>query len=216
MAVLRPAFDPKLTASLLACLLGSMLVLTGVSNPPHVEISSLNAIEEGTTVYVSGLLVSLWRYDTGTESLLLADPSDGSTLKVICAQGVAAFPGTYLCIGDEVLVKGEVMEARPQPVLLSRTDDIERLQPSELALTVKAVCHHWLLFEGDRFNVTGAISTDDGLRLQDLESEYSISLRLAVGAVAPSPGRDVRADCTLCLDESQMVIYLLAWSLSPL
>src|SRR4030042_176132 len=151
MAVLRPAFDPKLTASLLACLLGSMLVLAGVSNPPHVEISSLNAIEEGTTVYVSGLLVSLWRYEPGTESLPLADPSAGATL------------------------------------------------------TGKTVCHHWLLFEGDRFNVTGAISTDDGLRLQDLESEYSISLRLAVGAVAPSPGRDVRAGCTLCLHGAQMV-----------
>jgi hypothetical protein len=215
MTVRRPAFDPKPTASLLACLLGSMLVLAGTSSPPHVTISSLNAIEEGTTVYVSGLLVSLWRYDTGTESLLLADPSDGSTVKVICAQGIAAFPGTYLCIGDEVLAKGEVMESGRQRVLVSGTDEIERLRPSESALTVKTVCLHWLLFEDDRFNVTGTISTDGGLRLQDLESEYSISLRLAVGATVPSPDGGVCADCTLCLDESQMLIYLLVWSLSP-
>jgi len=214
MASRPSSADPKLVAAFLSCLLASMLVLAAGSEPPRVAISSLGSVEEGTPVRVSGLLVSLWRYDSGDESLVLADPSDGATADVRCAGGRAPLPSTYLHIGDELLVEGELTESGRQPVITGSADGIERLRQSETALSVRVVCLFWLLFEGDRFNLTGIISAD-GQRLEDLSSGYSIPLRFAAGAAVPSAGVAVRADCLLILDESQVLIYLLVWGTDP-
>lgn len=196
----------------LATAMSALVILASSSGPPVLSPERLAAAEDGMTVTVLGMLVSYRSYDTGSESLLLADPRTGAVAKAICSEGILPMPGTYLSIGDEVRVTGEVSHASAPPVVFCTSDDVQVSSESEGALTVGLVCQNWALFIGDRFNLTGVVRADIGLMLLDTETERSIMLMPAVGCPPPPAGTAIVADCSLFMDSYRLEMYLLLHS----
>lgn len=168
----------EVISTCLILLLSSIVLLGSSSGPPTVGISSVDDIEDGTTIRVVGVLVDLRLYDSGAEGLILADLGDGTVVKVVSMLGIKVQPSSYLRVGDEVLVTGEVSSLESSPVIFSSSDDLKLQRKSEVVLTVESLARNWHLFDGDIVRVKGIVdsSASGGLRLYDCSSRSSIAV----------------------------------------
>lgn len=175
----KPLPGVEVLSTCLILLLSSIVLLGSSSGPPTVEISSVDDIEDGTTIRVVGILVDLRLYDSGAEGLILADLDDGTVVKVVSMPGINVQPSSYLRVGDEVLVTGEVSASESSPVIFSSSDDLRLQRKSEMVLTVESLARNWHLFDGDIVRVKGVLDSSasgGGLRLYDCSSGTSIAV----------------------------------------
>ena len=171
--------DEKTIATVLACLLSSIVLLGASADPPIVSISSVSGVESGTTVRIEGVLVDHKRYDSGAEGLTLADLDGGAVVRVVSSPGIKPQPSMYARIGDELLIEGEVSINGSSVVVFASSDGIMMSRASELVLTVDALSRNWQLFEGDTVRVKGILEltgTSTGMRLHDLSNGCSITV----------------------------------------
>lgn len=183
--------DNGVIAAILACILGSIMLLGSSAEPPLVSIASLSNLEDGAVVRVVGVLVAYKRYDSGAESLTLADLGDGAVTRVVSSPGIRPQPSAFVDIGDEVLVKGEVSINGSSAVVFAMSDDVSISRASELVLTVEALSKNWLLFEGDIVRVRGIIELTGegaGMRLRDLSAGCSITILQQSADLGPFVG----------------------------
>jgi hypothetical protein len=156
-----------------------MVMLGSRASPPEVAVSQVPDIEDGMRVQVVGLLVDLYVYDSGTESLILADVSHKFTVKVIISPATRPQPSRYADVGDELRVLGEVSKSGEAPLVFARSDGVSVLRESEDVLTVDLLRTNWLLFEGDSIRLRGVLDYDalgGSLRLYDLAMNSSLAL----------------------------------------
>ncbi len=209
--------DTRIIAALLSALLCAMVLLASVSTAPCVRISEVPLLDDGQDAFTSGILVDLLVFDSGTESLLLTDDADGAVLKVICMPGIGPRPSSYVDIGDEIRVLGEVSNTRVMSVMYSSSDRITLTKASECVLTVEVLSRNWLLFEGDEFRISGllAAGTADGThRLFDSDLSHSIEIRSLGQDVSRIVSKQVTVEGVLRYDSESMVLFIDAGSIS--
>jgi len=207
------AIDPSLAAVLMVGLLSSTVLLSASSVPPSVTVSQLWGLGSDTDLTVSGVLVSLRSYDSGSEVMVLADESGERTVKVVCSPGPGPEPSSMLSVGDLVRVAGECAFEEGVPTVYCRYNEVLLLLPSEEALTVGMLCDSWRLFEGDRISVSGEVvrGGDGSLRLLDPGGECSIAMLLDEGLAPVEGGSTV--GCVLALDAETMALTLFVYSI---
>ena len=175
----RRVADQKSIAAILTCLLSSIVLLGSSGAPPLVGISAVPGVEDGTTVKVMGVAVELRLYDSGAEGMIVADLDGGAVVKVVSTPGIKPQPSSYVRIGDELLVEGDVSSTGTACVIFAGSDDIRVVRESERVLTVKAISENWFLFEGDLVRIKGVLERTGlgvGLRLYDLSDGCSIAV----------------------------------------
>lgn len=205
-----------------AAVLGAMLLgigyLAADSGPPTIGIAEVDAVEDGAVVSLQGVLVHAWRYDSGLETLLLADLKDGSTVKLAHqANGPVAFT-SLLSIGDEISSVGEVRRSGESTTMWVSDDGIRLMRQSEAVLSVDAICRNWLLFEGDPLNVSGLLqpgTLPGELVLSDQDGGVRIALFDPPYGLDEYIGRVVMLDCELRLSTEEMRFGLLVCSYTP-
>lgn len=209
-----PARDPCHAAILVAGMMSSMVLLSASSLPLSLTVSELQGLGEDSAVTVSGLLVSLRTYDTGTEAMMLSDEAVSAIAKVVCSPGPGNPPSQLLSIGDLLSVSGDCTFEDGTPVVFCHYDDVRLLRGSEEELTVRALCGSWWLYEGDEISIVGDSVRDEsgGLRLFDEDGVHSIAMELDTG-VSPMEGKTMVCG-RLSLDTSTMTIALRASSLT--
>jgi hypothetical protein len=205
-----------------AVLLGALLLGVGFvaygSGPPTVSIADVDMVEDGTVVRLTGVLVHAWRYDSGLETMLLADLQDGSTVKL--AHQSSDSPGytSFLSIGDEVASVGEVRRIGESTTVWVSDDAIRLIKQSETVLTVGAICRNWLLFEGDHLNVSGLLAAGDlpgEMVLSDLDGPGSIAVFRPPSGLEPLMGRTVILECEMVLSTEELRFGLVVRSFAP-
>lgn len=211
-------FDPRVLAIILASASCVMIMLSSVASPPKVRISQVPSFDDGSVIVLFGVVVDMSVRDSGSECLVLADASDGATVKVYCNQGLRDPPSRYLSIGDEVRVLGEVSGQGSSPILFASCDDVSLWRSGESALTVGTICRNWVLFEGDSFSANGLVIPGESrgsFRLADPVTEQSISLRSSSTDLSGYLGKRVTVVAVLRLDQGTMSLVLAAQSISP-
>lgn len=204
-------------ALLLACLLSSMVMLGSSSSPPEVTISQIPQLEDGMKVRISGIMVDLWRYESGTESLVLAEPGCGLTVKVVSSLASRPQPSKYADIGDELLVSGELSKSGQAPTIFARSDGISVAKESEDVLTIDLLAENWMLFDGDCIRVKGLLDYDGlNMNLRLFSFDTSTSLTLTMGGLDAEAFIGSRTVVTgvLRFDPRTMSIVLLVKSVS--
>jgi hypothetical protein len=192
-----------------------MLILSQDATPPYVSISDLGSAEEGTVASTEGLVTSLYRYDSGAESLILVDVSDGATAKIVCSPGGKEMPSFYLSVGDAARVTGEISSEGTVATVFCDSDEICLLKKAAHVIDVAVLSSNWELFEGDRFNITGVLENadrDSWYVLRDPAGGCSMGARSGAGAGVIPIGVEVVVDCTMVLDKSTMAFILVVWS----
>lgn len=154
-------------------------MLGTTSSPPEVAISQVSRLEDGTEVRISGLMVDLWVYESGAESLILAEPDGDHTVKVVSSPAARPQPSRYADIGDELCVIGEISKTGSVPTIFAKSDEISMVEESEDALTVDVLARNWVLFDGDCIRV-GGILAFDGLGTGPRLFAYDMSCSLAL------------------------------------
>lgn len=200
--------DEHMVAILAVGLLSSTVLLAAGSFPPSLTVSELWALNEDSSLTVSGILVSLRTHESGSETLVISDLSGEPTVKVVCGQGPGPPPSDLFVIGDLLEVSGRCVFESGTPVVYCQYGDVRVLLPSEEVLTVGLLSVAWHLFEWDRITVRG-VSVQDasgGLRLHDAGGTCSIQMVLG-STVVPVEG-DVVVEGTLHLDATTMAIVL--------
>ena len=207
--------DERLCAILVLGLLSSMVLLASSSLPPSMTVSELWGLHDDSSLTVSGILVSLKTYESGSEVIVISDESGEPTVKVICTMGPGLPPSDVVSIGDQLSVSGECVFDDGVPVVYCLYSDVRVIRQSEQILTVALLSTAWSLFEGDRFSIEGISESDASgvLRLHDLGGECSIMMLLDEG-VTHSEGH-VLADCVLVLDRATMTLALKVRALAP-
>jgi hypothetical protein len=173
------SLDQRTIAVVLVSLLSSLILLGYDSEPPLVSISAIQQLEDGMSIQLSGLLVDDWAYESGTESIVLADPAGGTTVEVLCAQGALPQPSQYANIGDELLVIGRLSKSGQTCTVYANSDDITVLNTSDEILTVELLVRNWNLFEGDYVRLKGTLGWDGlhySVRLFSFSRSCSIAL----------------------------------------
>ncbi len=203
-------------ALMFAAVLSILVVISSCSTTPFVGLDQIPALDEGTTVRLSGLLVGLSINDGGSEDIILLDPSKQVTAKAICMPGSRPLPSRYVSIGDELRVTAST-SGKGSSVVFTSSDDVDVSSESDAVLTVKILASNWALFEGDRFRISGVVMVGSagGFLLADPDLEHSISLRPENGDANDYLGKSVVADASLRVDASTMTLYLAAASLEP-
>lgn len=171
--------SPRMVAALLTCSLASITLLAYPAGPPTLSIPQLSAVEDGTEVTVSGILVEHWMYEGGSEGMVLTDPDCRAQVKVVCSGGSSVPPSGYATPGDELEVTGEVSSSRGTPVVYTSSDRVLLLRQSQEVVTVRMLSECWQLFNGDTVEVKGVIIPDHvvgGTRIQDLDGSCSLGL----------------------------------------
>jgi hypothetical protein len=202
---------------ILSIILGGMVLLASASTTPSVRISEIPLLDDGQEVITSGILVDIRVFDGGTEALLLTDDVAGAVLKVICSPGVKPQPSSYIDIGDEVRVMGDVSNSRVLSIIYSSSDRIHLRKTSEHVLTVELLSKGWLLFQGDELRVCGLLEEDvpsGTVRLYDSDMEHSISIRSDGQDVSRLISKVVVVEGVLTLDPTSMGFYIDAGSIS--
>jgi hypothetical protein len=149
------------------------------ASPPEVTVPQVPGMEDGMKVQVTGLLVDLYVYDSGTESLILADTSQKCTVKVIISPATRPQPSRYVDVGDELRVLGEISKSDETTLVFARSDGVTVSRESEEVLTVDLLKTNWFLFEGDSIRLRGVLDYDAlgvSLRLFDLAMNSSLAL----------------------------------------
>ena len=174
-------------ALLLACLLASITMLGISSSAPEVEVSQIPGLEDGMRIWTKGLLVDLWRYESGTESLVLAQMDDPATVKVISSQGTRPQPSEYSNLGDEILVLGELSKAGAASTVFTSSDCISVIKESEDALTIETLRSNWFLFDGDNIRIRCFLDYDDrGESLRLFSADLNTSMLATINGFDPS------------------------------
>jgi len=137
-----------------------MLLLGSNATPPTVAISQVPQLEDGMRVEIVGMLVDIWRYESGAESLVLSEFDGGSSVKVLSSKGIRCQPSQYADIGDELHIIGELSKSGLAPTIFAKSDDISVSRESEQYLTVEVLTNCWELFEGDSIRIGGILDLD--------------------------------------------------------
>jgi len=194
--------DQRIIALLLACFLCSVVMLGHSASPPDVPISQIPQLEDGMEVRVSGLMVDLWEYESGAESLVLAESDGGHTVKVISSPATRPQPSEYADVGDKLRVVGELSKTCFLPTIFTRSDGISVIQESEDALDVDVLARNWHLFDGDCIRIGGVIGLDGfGISPRLFGYDMNCSLALSMGGF----------DASAYLDERVLVTGVLAF-----
>ena len=204
-------FGEKTIAAVLMCLLSSIVLLGSSAGPPIVEIPSIQAIEDGTVVKILGVLVDIRVYGSGAEGLTVADLDSGAIIRVISSVGIKPQPSTYVHVGDEVIIVGQVAKSESSPVIFSKSDDLTVLRGSDLVLTVEAVSENWILFEGDTIRIKGVLrpaGSGLGLRLYDFSGPSSIVVTAGSFDIEDFVGSAVTLTATLDFDHVLSMLTL--------
>lgn len=166
---------------------------------------------------VHGILVALWCHDSGYETLVVADPLTGDTMRVVCAPGIRLMPSCCTSIGDLIRVLGEMRSYDASATLYTSSDRVWLLERSGAALEFSTLLEFWYLFEGDRVSIRGVLisSPEGSLRLQDPSSERSVALSPCSTVDPSAAGSVVTMDCILRLDEVSMIIVLDVVNMTP-
>jgi len=201
---------------LVGVLLAVMLELASLSAPPTLSVSDLSSVEDGSVVFVVGVLVSSWMTDSGAARLTLAALRDSSTLSVICIGGSGGTRLPEMSIGDELKVKGEVSGTGPDRVMFASSGSVYVLRRAEMVLTLPLLGANWELFEGDRFNITGMLTGDltTGLFLTDPQGTVAVSLSFGCAVPPELIGYEVVLDCRLYMDSSDLRLRLHVMSMT--
>lgn len=211
-------FDYRILVAILALLMSGMLLLVSTASPPTVPIEQVFSFDDGSVVVLIGVIVDMFLRDDGAENLVLADITDGATVRVYCNPGLHEQPSHFLSIGDEARVQGEVSSSGSSPVLFATSDGITISRRAESVLSMEALCRNWALFEGDSFKTNGMVITGEGTgcyRLSDPEVKHSVLLRSDRTELAGYVGKRVTITAVLRLDPGTMSLVLIASSLSP-
>jgi len=211
-------FDHRILVAILALLLSAMLLLVSTASPPTVPIGQVFSFDDGSVVVLIGVIVDMFLRDGGAENLVLADITDGATVRVYCNPGLHEQPSHFLTIGDEARVQGEVSSSGSSPVLFATSDGITLSRRAESVLSMEALCRNWVLFEGDSFKTNGVVITGEvsgSYRLSDPEFKHSVLLRSDHIELAGYVGKRVTITTVLRLDPDTMSLVLMASSLSP-
>lgn len=209
--------DIRMLSAFLLVLLGAMVLLASASSTPSVRISEVSLLDDGQEAITYGVLVDIRVFDSGTEVLLLSDDRNGAVLEVISSPGTRPQPSTYLAIGDEIRVLGEVSNSRVLSLMYSSSDRIHLMRASENVLTVEMLSSNWLLFQGDEFHICGLLAADasnETLRLFDSDMDHSISLRSDGQDVSRLMSKKVMVEGVLMFDSNSMGFYIDAGSIS--
>lgn len=209
--------DTRMIAALLSVLLGIMVLLASASSTPSVRISEVPLLDDGQEAFTSGILVDLRVFDSGAESLLLTDDTDGAVLNVISLPGIRPQPSSYVDIGDELRVLGEVSNSRVLSILYSSSDRVILRRASEYVLTVEILSRNWLLFQGDEFRICGLLAADASsgtYRLFDSDMGHSISIRSDGRDVSHLMSKKVMVEGVLRFDSNSMGFYIDAGSMT--
>lgn len=200
-----------------ALLLGIGLIAAG-SGPPTVAIAAIDSVEEGAIVRVFGTVVHAWRYDSGLETMLLADLSDGSTVKLAHQSAASAAYTSTLRIGDEVASVGEVSHGDGGTTLWVTGADFQLVRESEAALTVEEICENWQLFEGDAMTIRGTIregTLPGEWALADVDGHHWIVLFGPPLGLLLLKGSVVTLECELVLSTEELRFGLVVRSYAP-
>lgn len=215
--VLAPmrVLSERMVAVLAAGMLASMVLLSAQSTPPPLSIAQLWGMGEDASVSVRGLMVSLRAYESGSETLVIADEPGTVTVKVVCSPGPGSAPSRFADVGDLLSVSGECVFEAGVPTVFCRYCDVSVLMPSEEVLTVRILGEAWHLYEGDVVVLAGVCVPDgDGApRLHDVESGCSIAMRLAEGV--PMAEGPVLVECVPVLDPWTMALLLEVSAMAP-
>lgn len=207
--------DDRLASVLAVGFLSSLVLLSSSAAPPSLTVAELWGLGGDSALTVSGVLVSLRSYESGSEVLVISDEGGSPTVRVVCTTGPGPSPGEISSIGDLLSVSGECVFEDGVPSVFCRYGDVRLLRRCQDVLTVSLLSASWQLFEGDRVSVRGVCGVDPhgALRLADADGGCSIAMLLDQG-VAPVCG-EVVADCTLVLDTSTVSLVLEVHSLTP-
>ena len=200
--------NERLVGMLAIGMLSSTVLLAASALPPSVTVSELWALNEDASLSVSGILVSLRTYESGTEIIVLSDESGDPTVRVVCVPGPGAPPSRSVSMGDLLGVSGDCVFEDGTPVVYCRYGDVRVVSHSDDVVTVGLLSAAWNLFEGDQVVVRGVSMSDGlgGLRLHDAEDGCSILMSLEAGVV-PVEGA-VMVQGMLVLDRGEMVLVL--------
>jgi hypothetical protein len=202
------ALDDRSVGVLAIGMLSSMVLLASSSCPPSVTVSDLWSLGADSPLTVSGILVSLHAYESGTEILVISDECGSPTVRVICSPGPGPPPSARGSLGDLLLISGRCVFVNGTPAMYCAYTDVEVLRESEEVLTVALLCAAWDLFLGDEISV-GGVSEEDlagRLWLRDADGGCRI-LMVLTGGTSPRVG-NVVAECTLVLDTDTMSFVL--------
>jgi len=211
-------FDHRILVAILALLLSAMLLLVSTASPPVIPIGQVFSFDDGSVIVLIGVIVDMFLRDGGAENLVLADITDGATVRIYCNPGLHEQPSHFLSIGDEARVQGEVSSSGSSPVLFTTSDGISLLRRAESVLSMETLCRNWALFEGDSFKTNGVVITGEvtgSYRLSDPEIKHSVLLRSDHTELAGYVGKRVTITAVLRLDPDTMSLVLMASSLSP-
>lgn len=164
------------------------------------------------------MLVALWTYESGVESLILSDPSGSSSVKILSSKGLRPQPSQYADIGDEILVIGEISNDGLSPTVFARSDDIQVSLDSEKILTVDILASNWGLFEGDCIKITGILGQDgfsSAPRLYSQGMNRSVALLTGGMDISALLTSKVIVTGTLRFDSRTMTLVLVVVSIGP-
>jgi hypothetical protein len=203
--------DQRTLALLLACLLASVTMLGLESSPPVVTVSQVPQLEDGMKVRIKGLLVDLWKYETGSESLVLAEPGWSGTIRVVSSPATLPQPSRYADLGDELVILGDLSKSGAVPTIYSTSDSISVSKESEDILTVDMLRDNWVLFNGDSIRLRCSLDYDGlraGLRLYNSGKNCSLAANMGGLDASRFVGSQVLVTGTLTIDQRTLSLTL--------
>lgn len=205
--------NTKMIAVLNAIFLTLLVALGSTNVRQAVPISRLPGVDSGTMVTIIGVLTDMRVFDSGVESLVVADFQSGGIARVLCSHGVDPMPSELLAIGDEISATGEVSSNSQPPTIYAISDDVELRKASEDVLTIPLLAAHWQVFAGDSVTVKGILESDtcaSGPRLAALDGSCNIALLCEKLEVSYLDRRIVTVTGTFALDPSSMAFVIIA------
>lgn len=203
--------NTKAIAILSAVFLSLLVALGSTGVRQTVPISRLPGIDSGTIVTVVGVLTDMCVFDSGIESLVIADFQSGEIARVLCSHGIEPMPSEALSIGDEISATGEVSSYSRPPTIYAISDDVELRKASEDVLTIQILAVHWQVFAGDSVTVKGVLELDacaSGPRLIALDGSCSICIMCNQLEVGHLDRRVVTVTGTFALDPGSMTFVI--------
>lgn len=208
----------EVLATVLLLFLSSIVCLGLGTEVPNVELAEMSLVDDGQEVVTRGLLVDLWKYDSGLESLVLATSDGQITLRVQVSKGVQPQPSTYVRYGDALRVFGRLSNSGSEMSIHCDGDSVSVEERAEAALTVRTLSRAWELFLGDEVRIRGVVLSpivSEGWRLFDIDLQCSIKLMGRPNTTAFCPTLDAVVVGILGMDASSMSLFLKVVELLP-
>lgn len=198
--------------------LSSLLLLSSQTAPLSIRVDDLSRLDADLHVRVYGVVASVTVWDDGSAKLLLADHISGSTAIVRLEHSPERDFAGLVHIGDMIRVEGRAASGDGKPVIYASAGSAEILTLSEHSLSVDFLCDNWLLFQHDRFRITGVLACDcdsGATRLTNAQGDRSIRADCELVPAPLMEGTPVTAECTLLMDETTLALFLKVWELTP-